>query len=106
MITTKDQSGYSSHIFDLWVKSSRTVNTVRAGEDIIDRLLMPPWESTDQVGLQAWDALTHPANLDGLIEWAAHDLNPRAREYTEKAIEVCRSRAPSSGEPFARGNAG
>jgi hypothetical protein len=106
MKMTKDQSAGSSQIFGLWVQLSRAINTVGTGEDLVDRILTPPWESKDPQVVMAWEALTHPKNLDDLIDWGSHELNPRAKEYTAKAIQVCRSRSQSAGEPSAGGNAG
>ena len=59
----------------------------------------PPWESTDQCVAMAWQDLTRPENLTALLEWGKRDLNPHARECTDKAIAVCRSRSKSNGEP-------
>lgn len=95
-----------SQIARLWKELSDAINTPQAGESILSRLAVPAWESTDEHVVRAWGALTRPENLKALVEWGTVDLNPRAREYTDKAIEVCRSRSMTDGEPAAGGNAG
>ncbi len=101
-----DQSADASHICGLWLELSRAISTVGTGEDGVDRILIPPWESTDHLVVKAWDAFTHPRNLDELIGWGSGELNPRAQQYTEMAIQVCRNRSQSAGETSAGGNAG
>jgi hypothetical protein len=50
---------------------------------------------------RAWEELTRPEQLGALERRAKQDLNPYAREMTEKALEECRRRG--SGETTAQG---
>jgi hypothetical protein len=56
-----------------------------------------PWESTNDGVRSAWNALTAPGNLDGLRAWSKGDLNPTAREATDRAIHECQLRSRDSG---------
>jgi len=95
----QDNPGTMSQIERLWRKLSEAMNTPRAGESILGCRATPPWESADQCVAMAWQDLTRPDNLNALLEWGTRDLNPHARECTDKAIAVCRSRSKSNGEP-------
>jgi hypothetical protein len=99
-----DERHKMSQIAGLWKQLSDAFNTPKAGESILSRLAKPAWESTDEHVVRAWEVLTRPENLKALVEWGTGDLNPRAREYTDKAIEVCRSRSETDGEPNDAGN--
>lgn len=73
----------------LWVDLSIAMAAIGPGESILVRQTIPPWESEDAMIITAWKALTSPENLEDLLDWSRADMNPRARIYTEKAIEEC-----------------
>ena len=82
----------------LWKQLSHAIHTTKAVEELLDRFAIRPWESTDELVVSAWEALTRPENLNALTQWGSGDLNPQAREYTATAIQVCRSRSRADGE--------
>ncbi len=82
-------------IQQLWVDLSRAHHAICEGESIMERLAIPPWESTDPMITAAWGELTAPENLDDLEKWGESNMNGQTREYTNKAIEVCRQRHKS-----------
>lgn len=87
-----------SRIADLWRNLSEAINEPLPGESVLARRARPPWESTDSGVVAAWSSLTSPENLEALLEWGKGELNPHARAYTDKAIEVCRDRSKTDGE--------
>lgn len=79
-------------IQQLWVDLSVAVHDMPEGESVLARHTQPPWELDDPKVAAAWEALTAPENLEDLLKWGEPELNPRARECTDRAIEACRRR--------------
>lgn len=79
-------------IQQLWVDLSRAQWKEKEGESLAERLSTPPWDSSDPEIKNAWDALTAPENLAELEKWGEKEMNPRARECTDKALEACKKR--------------
>jgi hypothetical protein len=83
-------------IFQCWVALENAQYVRRSPhDDILSRLAMSPWESTDEQVRSAWAALTRPSNLVALEKWAAdfEKRNPSAKESTDAALRECRARA-------------
>lgn len=102
----KESEEYLSlpRIQKLWVDLSTAMAAVGPEESILVRQAIPPWESEDAKIIAAWKALTAPENLEDLLDWSRPDMNPRARTYTEEAIEECRRRQRLNVEPGSGGN--
>ena len=84
---------HHARMFQLWVQLEREVYKPEPGENALDRIVAPPWESRDRRICAAWDELTHPNNLRALEMWySPENMNPMAKEYTEEALRVCRKR--------------
>ena len=81
-----------SKIHQLWINLSRAMNSVEPGESILERRSQKPWESKDCIIEKAWSELTSPENFDDLVEWSQQDMNPVAKETTQKALEDCKRR--------------
>ena len=73
----------------LWVNLSIAITEGNENEGVFERLSIPPWLSTDKAVIEAWLELTSPEDLADLLAWGNGDLNPRAREFTDRAIEAC-----------------
>jgi hypothetical protein len=60
-----------------------------------------PWEAAEAKIQAAWETLTRPENLAALEAWGRgrESFNAWARERTEEAIRVCRSRLKDRGWP-------
>ncbi|HAR67265.1 MAG TPA: hypothetical protein DCR55_13790 [Lentisphaeria bacterium] len=67
-------------IQQLWNDLSRACSAVKEGESVLQRLATPPWNSNDPVVRAAWNALTHPRDLEDLLTRGEPELNTRARE--------------------------
>ena len=76
----------------LWVQLDRVMHAAREGSSILERLATPPWDHDDPLIIEAWRAITHPDNLHHLLARLEHDMNPVARESTERALADCRKR--------------
>ena len=80
-------------IEQFWMDLSRVTYRVAEGESLLERVYTPPWESEDPEITEAWNALISPSNLTNLRKWGEGNLNPMARRYTDKAIEMCEERS-------------
>ncbi|MDF1665291.1 MAG: hypothetical protein P1V97_26245 [Planctomycetota bacterium] len=86
-------------VFMLWVNLERAYfdGPDENREVPLLRLVHPPWESPDSHVQAAWQKLTSPENLEGLIEWHQSIKNGRVDSQAAKAVEVCRQRAKDQG---------
>jgi len=90
------QDPETDRIFQFWVALENAQYLRRSpDDDVLARLTMSPWESTDDQVRSAWTALTQPSNLPALEKWAGEfeKMNPSAKESTDAALRECRSRA-------------
>ncbi len=55
-----------------------------------------PWSAECPEILSLWDQLTHPDNLDALLEWQSPNMNNFAHAATVEAIATCRRRIAAS----------
>lgn len=63
-------------------------------ESVIERLGIPPWESTDEEVVVMWNCLTEPKQIPHLEQRANRSgINPHARRTTETALAFARKRA-------------
>ena len=82
-------------LYLLWAAvDEQLLNEIRRCLVADEPLPNQPWEATGPDLLAAWERLTRPENLAALEEWGRDraSFNAHARECTEEAIRVCRSR--------------
>jgi hypothetical protein len=99
---SNSEPGWWRRIYPLWDALSRAKWAEGPEDEVQHRLTVPAWESQDPSVRAAWTALTDPVNLEDLEQWGRGNLNPTAREATDKALERCRARrdaAQSGDEP-------
>jgi hypothetical protein len=77
----------------LWVELSRAVQDCKPGEDMFERFTTPPWESSDQAIVEAWQRITDPKNLQELLARNQTKMNHKAEFYSRKALEICLQRS-------------
>lgn len=73
----------------LWVNLSIAITEGDEGDGFVEKLSIPPWKSADEAVIKAWRVLTAPENAADLLAWGHGNLNPRAREFTDRAIDAC-----------------
>ncbi len=68
-------------------------NPKNPNESVIDRMMVPVWESNDPEIKLLWSFITRNDNIDNLIRRCkSGNLNGHAKKVTEMAIQIIESR--------------